>query len=313
MKIKSIRDSNVLEMNQRADMFINACGYEERACSLARQLGDSVKHRHSLAFSEWPQALSRGENEKFLSSAGFELNTLGGSDSSEVTNIITELIEEVDPRAIAIDISSMTRAWHGGVIRTLRSLERTTDLETFFAYTPAKFSRPPIKNAANEVVAPVEGFASLVTPDLPVALIVGLGYEKDRALGLQQLLDPKKTLIMVPRFRTREDLFHDAVVKANRDILESTHRSAQFDYWIDEPSATFGELASIIAGLTTDYRVVIASLGPKIFGLVCFLLATRFPEVSVWRVSNGVHGQPRQSFPDVKHSLMLSVTWSPDL
>jgi hypothetical protein len=83
-------------------------------------------------------------------------------------------------------------------------------------------------------------------------LILGLGYEKDRALGLQQLLDPKKTLIMVPRFRTREDLFHDAVVNLNKDILNSTHRSAQFDYWIDEPSATFGELASIIAGLTFD-------------------------------------------------------------
>jgi hypothetical protein len=142
MKIKSIRDSSVVEMNKRADMFINACGYEARACSLTRQLGSDIRHRYALAFAEWPQALSRTENEAFLTGAGFKLTRTAGNDSTEITKIVTSLIEEVDAKSIGIDISSMTRAWHGGVVRALRSLERTSDLETFFAYTPARFFPP---------------------------------------------------------------------------------------------------------------------------------------------------------------------------
>lgn len=312
MRIKTIRDSSVEEINRSADAFINACGYEARACSLARRLVPRVNHRTSIAFKEWNADLSRPENETYLRNAGFELVESGGGESRTCADVLSGLIQQSEIRSIAIDISSMTRSWHGGLVRALRSTNRESELDTYFAYTPAMFSPPPKHGSINEVVAPVEGFASLVTPDLPIALIVGLGYEKDRAIGLQQLLDPKRTLVMTPRFRKRVDLFHSAVLKANRELLDAMPQALQFDYWIDEPSATFGQLASIVSGLVSNYRVVLASLGPKMFGLVCFLLATRLPQLSVWRVSSGIHGKPRQSRPDEKHPVVLKVTWLPE-
>ena len=312
MRIKSIRDATLDEMNRYADTFFNACGYEARSCSLARQLKPSVANRLSLSFKEWKHELSRIENEQYLLKTGYRLIEAAGSDSSVGAKAIMELIDHSNNKSIAIDISSMTRTWHGGIVRALRSANRESDLETFFAYAPARFSPPPKHSPTNEVVAPVDGFASLVTPDLPIALILGLGYERDRALGLQQLLDPKKTVIMIPRFRSRKDLYYEEVLKANRDLLESVHRDLQYDYWIDEPSSAFGELASIVSGLISDYRVVLASLGPKIFGLECFLLATKMPHVSVWRASSGIHGKPRQSRADEHHPVVLNVVWMRD-
>ena len=189
-----------------------------------------MQNKISISFQEFASELSRPENERLLRVSGFQILGASGGDSSVVAGALSEFIANPEIRSIGIDISSMTRAWHGGIVRALRSGERASELHTFFGYVPATFTRPPGHAALNEVVAPVDGFASLVTPDLPIALIIGLGYEKDRALGLQQLLDPKRTVIMIPRFRTRIDQFHYAVLKANRELLESVPRDSHFEY-----------------------------------------------------------------------------------
>ena len=68
---------------------------------------------------------------------------------------------------------------------------------------------------------------------------------------------------MVPRFRSRNDRFHPAVLQSNRDILARTPREFQVDYWLDEPTATFGALASLVSSLLPSYRIVLASIGPN--------------------------------------------------
>jgi hypothetical protein len=63
--------------------------------------------------------------------------------------------------------------------------------------------------------------------------------------------------------------------------------------------------------LRDSYRVVLASLGPKLYGLLCFLLATRFNDISVWRVSAGVFGQPRDAHADIDKVVVVSTIWEP--
>ena len=134
------------------------------------------------------------------------------------------------------------------------------------------------------------------------------GYEKDRALGLQQLLDPFRTMLMVPQ-SDGLDRYYPAVLKSNQQILNRTAPEWIFPYSLTAPAATFSMLASVVDGLRESYRVVLASLGPKMFGLLCFLLATRFEDVSVWRVSSGVHGEPRDADADLDRMVVLSAVW----
>jgi hypothetical protein len=241
---------------------------------------------------------------------GFNLETVGGNDSSRVQAIVSAAVVPgfEAGKAIAFDISSMTRAWHGAIIRQLRAMPAAGDVEAFFCYVPAKYKSPPPRPSANEFVAPVDGFAALSTPDLPVAAVMGLGYEKDRALGLQQLLDPARTILMVPKSNDA-DLYYPVVRRSNRHILERTLADAVYEYSPSEPAATFATLASIVGGLRESHRVVLASLGPKIFGILCFLLASRFSDVSVWRVSSGVHGLPRDAEADINRIAVLSTVW----
>jgi hypothetical protein len=313
VRITGLRDSSIRELNSRTGSFIAACGFEARSSALVSRIAPTIETRVALCFAEEAKALSRQKNEDTFRSAGFALQEASGNDSRTISELVLSLVRTGKPdTALAIDISSMTRAWHGAIIRTLGSSNFEEKIEIFFCYVPAKFSQPPGHNVAYEFVAPVEGFASLSPPDLPVAAIIGLGYEKERALGLQQLLDPKRTILMVPRFRSRNDHFHPAVLRSNRDILERTPRELQIDYWLDEPVATFGALASLVSKLMPSYRVVLASIGPKMLSVLCFLMAVQFPQVSVWRASAGIHGQPRQSYGDIAHTVVFSTTWSPN-
>jgi hypothetical protein len=309
MRLKSLRKSTISELNDRADVFVAACGYESRSTAIS-SLVLGPGRLVALHFEEWPMALSRRHNNNEMLRRGFEPLRVGGNDSHQIQTIVSDIVKRpfAQGSGVAFDISSMTRAWHGAIVRELRSIETKCDVETFFAYVPAHFRKPPTRPAPNQFVAPVDGFSALGTPDMPVAVIIGLGYEKDRALGLQQLLDPDRTLLMLPK-SDGTDRYHPDVIRSNRQILDRTTPESVFLYSLDEPSATFAMLASVVDGLRDNYRVVLASLGPKMFGILCFLLSTRFSGVSVWRVSSGVHGEPRQAAADLDRLVILSAIW----
>lgn len=312
MQLTALQDSNLSELNARANCFIAACGYEARSSLLASRLDGRIGGRLALCFTEWADALSRKKNEDVFRSVGFGLKEISASNYGMLAQIILDAAGQAETKTpLAFDISSMNRAWHGTIIRTLKTANSKSSFETFFAYVPAKFSNPPRVNPAYEIVAPVEGFASLSPPDLPIAAIIGIGYEKDRALGLQQLLDPKRTILMIPRFRSRPDRFYAEVLRSNRDLLARTPRELQFEYWLDEPASTFGALASLVSKLLPSYRIVLASIGPKMLSILCFLVAVQFPQVSVWRASSGAQAIPREVYGDADHTIVLKTTWSP--
>jgi len=279
---------------------------------MVRTITKTTNIRVALGFSEFNNVLNRPRNDEVFRNAGFSIVQSSGSESKPFENTIEEVLTAVNSShgAVAFDISSMTRVWHGAIVRKLRTMKLPNALRTFFVYVPAKFQDPPSKNPDNEVVEPVEGFASLMPPDLPVAAILGLGCEREKALGIEQLLDPKLTALMIPRFGG-DDRFYAWVLRNNRYILEKTRSEWKFDYRLDAPAATFNVLNSVVGGLVEDYRVVLASFGPKILGVLCFLLAAKQPEVSVWRISSGRHASPRDASPDLKRTVVFEVLWTP--
>lgn len=313
MKIRSVRQSNLEELESRAAALIVACGYEHRSQGVSTGIHSLPLNLHALCFREHALEIARRENEIFFRNRGFHLHDVGSNESHLVqqitSNVLTSAVAQ--GKGVAFDISTMTRSWHGAIVRQLRLESFQSQLETFFAYVPATFIAPRSISIPNEFVSPVAGFASLSTPDKPVAAIIGLGYEKDGALGLQQLLDPAMTVLLVPNSGDG-DLYYPLVMKHNREVLQRTSDEWIFEYSISEPASTFAILASIVGGIRQSYRIVLASLGPKIFGLLCFLLASRFSDVSVWRISSGVHGRPRDSQADLNKLVVLDVTWEPE-
>jgi hypothetical protein len=204
----------------------------------------------------------------------------------------------------------MTRAWYGGIVRALMQIERSENIVTRFVYIPAEYSDPPPHYPPNEVLAPVPGFTSLALPDKPTALIIGLGYDPDRALGLNDHLDPKTTLLFHadpgsdPRYARK-------VVDVNKELIEIVRPDHLFSYPLNDSVATYKLLESASRGLLRDWRLVLCSLGPKPFGLVCFLLAAYYEEISIWRVSACARQRPVDRKPK-GDPILLEVEWTSD-
>jgi hypothetical protein len=309
LQIRSIAESSISESQAQSGAIVVACGYEHRSQGITSLLTVLPPHKHALCFREFPEAIARAENEAFFLNKGFTLHNVSSNDAPRVQAILDDVILSLpEGTSLFVDISTMTRTWHGAMVRQLRMKGYAPSLKTYFAYTPAVFRLPPTRNVPNEFVMPVAGFAALSTPELPVAAIIGLGYEREGALGLQQILDPARTILLIPNIGAG-DPYYAQVLKNNKDILDRTALDWKFDYSLAEPASTFSMLASLIGGLRESHRIVLASLGPKMFGLICFLLAAQFPDVSVWRVSSGVHGQPRDSRSDLARAVVLEINW----
>lgn len=310
MRLSGLLQSSVVEMKSAASVMIAASGYESRASAVAALVGDAIGRRYAMCFEEHRDLPQRRANDQTLREFGYEFVESAGNSPAAIEHLVERLLSTLAPdrRAIAIDISSMTRVWYGAFVRSLRKHRLEAPVSTYFLYVPAKFAERPREAPANEAVAPVQGFASLAPPNLPIGLLLGAGYEPERALGLQELLDPRVTAVMLPRFGPADPYF-DHVMRSNADILARTSPEWVFVYPLGEPVATFRMLESICSGLERSCRVVLASLGPKLFGLECFLLASKDPQLSVWRVTSGARGEPRDQVPDLNRVTVCRAIW----
>src|SRR6266446_29477 len=87
MRLKSVRNSSLSQLNGRARAFVAACGYEHRSVAISR-LVTGPEQRVALGFTEWPAAIAREENEEEFTRCGFVVHGVGGNEPKKVQEII---------------------------------------------------------------------------------------------------------------------------------------------------------------------------------------------------------------------------------
>jgi hypothetical protein len=154
-----------------------------------------------------------------------------------------------------------------------------------FLYAVAAFSPPPAVTEANTHVGPVLPSMSgwWAEPERPIAALVGLGYEENKALGAVEHIQVSSIFTFTPR--SPIEAYSPAVDEANRTLLQQVPRENRFVYDVDRPMDTFVELESFTFGVTRAHNLVVLPFGPKIFALCAMLIGIIHPEVAVWRVS----------------------------
>lgn len=169
------------------------------------------------------------------------------------------------------------------------------DLEIDFWYSMARFSPPPEDDAPNVAAGPVlPSFAGWATdPGAPIALILGLGYELDQAIGAVEYIEPAEVLAFDPSGSDAE--YAEAIQRANAQLWSMGPKPPRrVTYDPSRVFATFLLVEGLLVGLVRRSRPVLLPFGPKVFTLVA-LLATQFhPACAVWRVSSGAAGTPVQ-------------------
>lgn len=296
----------------QVDLAIVACGYESRARAFAEAYDFSGAKRIALTFEEG-RVLAFEENSQVLHEKGFSLVNLA---DEQVRDWLSEMVSHLDlpPAApevrVFVDISSQSRTRLASIIEALAHAGNERVVRAYFGYSLAAYVAPPKGRAPNVHIGPVSPYFAgwTVDPDLPLSLVIGLGYEPDRALGAVEYLEPSTMWALVPQSSVRQ--YDRSLRSANRPLLRQVGSSRLLEYDVQDPNATFAVLISLVAHLSRHSSVLLLPSGPKVLVLLSLLIGCLRRDVAVWRVSAGVEEPPvdRQASG---HRLVIACVFRP--
>lgn len=325
--IQDVQQQSDFANDARFDLAIGFAGVDQRSTHLLKKVKAFANRMVVFVDAKRLQGLPTGAEEsdrRHESADGRRaqalLRQVGPHDlrawaGEEMDPSLSELLRSSSPSAEAIphvfvDVSAFPRSLLAIVLNALRSLVLDLDqeLRITLGYCPAAYS-DPIKGPlpANNRVAPVHrSLAGWSTdPTLPVELIVGLGYEKGKALGAVEYIQPSHWRLFVPN--SDEGRFLKQVIKQNAELIENTDVDARFDYDVLDPSGQLSMMSSMLGEITKYTRPVLLPFGPKIFFAVCIMVAMRYPDVAVWHVS-GEDAIPTSGRKPSGKAVTLSLT-----
>jgi hypothetical protein len=283
--IQSSRVERLSEAEIAADLFIHALGFEKRsraAFSIINDTSDAI----SLAFPN-ENRLSYAENARFAKNRG---STIVSDYTAFFRNHFSEHLQSVcsrlkRPPRIAVDISSMNRTMIAEVLLSLLRLRESIE-SIELMYVPGDFRTPrsefPEIEQIGAVIPELTGFSA--DPELPIGVIMGLGYEYGLAVGLINRLEPRLTVCF--RATGYDPKYDDACRHANLDFDFGYNETELGSYPLLDASNAYRHLENVVFGMTKGYRVVIVPLGPKIFAALSVLIAIQnLGTVAIWRVA----------------------------
>jgi hypothetical protein len=292
MKMNRIPIVNALPEDWRSrdyDILFATIGYEERARYISGLVSGQIVDRVALGFSDrhdhefeanktWFEA--NGFNTTVVHEDGFRLN---------VSSVIQIAVQRSKGRKlrILVDISSLSRLRLAMLIDVLARESIGLSAEVHFVYALAEYTAPVISLAPNSHVGPVlhSNFTGWwEEPDRAISVVVGLGYEPDKALGAVEYLEASEVWTFTPLSEISE--YSLALQVSNESLLEGVDRKFQLTYRVHEPLECFIMLESVVYGIMQTKNPVLLPFGPKIFALCCLLVACIHHDgTAVWRVS----------------------------
>jgi hypothetical protein len=291
------RDLKIEELDwysshHREDLLVFTCGYEQRSIYFADHFAKSfqevwfspLRGRRDLYFNE---------NLAWCTEQSFRLVDLSGDrpgwqSAHSLMEGIIGLRNRIGNRrlSVTVDISCASRERLCSIVSGLLRVSAMIPLTVTFAYVPMAFESPLDELPPIEVFAPVSpDFLSLEkAPGSGISLVLGLGYEQDRALGAVEYLEPDEVWCFKPG--ETDERFDEALASTNQILLDRVGPNHVLEYSLREPGQLLSSLTSLIRPNGSGRRTVIVPFGPKLFTLSSALVAAMFPgEVSVYRVS----------------------------
>src|SRR6185436_8337106 len=197
MKLKNAFQLDFSQIkNEKFDLIFAASGYEKRCTQLFEKINLKGAKKILIAFKEKDTETQRIENDKKFKKLGFESFTAKEGSYVEIIDILNKVLEDILTKKqlnVLVDYSCMTKVWYATIINYfLNKDSNIQNINITFSYTPSVFAEPQ-DPMPNKYMGPIPGIYTISASNKPTALIMGLGYEKDRGKGLMEYLDPKTT------------------------------------------------------------------------------------------------------------------------
>jgi hypothetical protein len=268
------------------DFFINATGFEERSASLVRAKCITANKYLSLLFDQH-RVLAFDRNFQTMTgvSASFVPDPIGFF-REEFKALAREYTNQTGKKiTIGLDVSSMNRTMAATTLSAIFANQELVESLHLF-YVPGKFHPPKLAFPQIEQVGAVtpelSGFDS--EPALPLALVLGLGFEYGTAVGLINQLEPQLTLCLTAI--GHDVRFEREVRRANLDFDFGAYNVEVSEYELLNGQSAYRHIENIVYTLVGNFRVVMVPMGPKVLASLLVLIALKyFGKIAVWRVA----------------------------
>lgn len=201
----------------------------------------------------------------------------------KLNNLISKSTD--DDISVCIDISLISRKVLSDIMSILSILCVNKNLVIKIIYSLAKYAPPSKGRFYNNLVKPVSNFFRgwALKSGMPVMTIVGIGYERDKAIGAIEYLESSKTMVYIPD--SVESAYRADVLDENSNIISSVGADSLINYTVERPSEIIYSLDTLIGSHKNSFKTVLLPFGPKIFFAASLISAIAHPETSVWYVS----------------------------
>ena len=207
--------------------------------------------------------------------------------------------------SIFVDVSCLSRQQMGAIFSEIKRLALSGPVDLQIGYSLAHYVKPTAQwSSSIRRIAPVnDEFAGwTAAPDDPIELIVALGYEKGKAIGAAEYLEPGDTWLFVPT--SPEEKYLEEVQEQNKDLLQELN-DKQMQYGVMEPVDAYHSLLSLVRGTRRTARPILLPFGPKVFFALSLLVAMIVEEAAVWFVDGENTTSTDQGQPS-PHAVILS-------
>ncbi|MGE2723389.1 hypothetical protein [Mycolicibacterium pulveris] len=198
---------------------------------------------------------------------------------------------------IGVDISSMPRRAIADIVEWLAS-QNDVSADVHFLYCPGEFATSALaaRRSGPLSAAPISKFfaGSLRSPSIPIGLVLGLGLEPYRALGVIEFLEPARVWLFAGR--SGDARFEAAAWDMHHSLIDATDSENLYQYDIRSLSDTYQAVESLSFSVGLSYRLILAPSGPKLFSLACLLVGSSRDDSrpAVWRVGNSEMMMPME-------------------
>lgn len=268
------------------DLGIFGLGYESRSLDCFVGRGSGCSRSVAIGYSYFLEEFDYRSNKESFLDRGAEVRE---TDDKGLLQVLQNLIDPSQlgqEPTILLDISVFSRHRLCKILWFLFG-SLPVGARVVVNYSVAEFVDPPVLGYPVRQFGPViEELNTLPgRPSLPISVIVGLGYEPEKALGAVGVLDPGTVFFLVPL--GVDSRYEESVRVSNQALLASYGSQAQLTYSIERPYSTYIDLKGLLSRLRLESRVMILPLGPKVLSAISIVLAWEYyPDISVWRVSS---------------------------
>jgi len=270
------------------DLFIAASGYESRSTFIAKQLQKySIQRKIVFKFIDENSVSARRLNDAYFENDGYEQIDVDGDSNVEVRRFFNGVNWTSKFNwNIVVDYSVMTRVWYSAILEFIKCYNSAPiTINFYFCYSISSFASSPKMDSYNIHIGPIRGFSNLTVPQKPTALIIGLGYERNRAIGLSEYLDGETFVFYTDR--SKEEKYSIEVENNNKELIKQLKPNNIWKYPINDLNYLYRKLYTLCLDLADKFRVIIAPCGPKPFSLISLLVALDLENIDVWRISPG--------------------------